>query len=173
MTKANGKNPQGVQINQEALDNQQHGMLRTLQILLSEEKVLYNRLRNCHWDVTEANFDALHTVFEDQFNKIADMTDEIAERIRQYGTHIPGTMHEFMQKVHLSDAPGVSPDAEVMGTNLVTDHAQMLRFVHGDIEIVDHKSKVGDLLISLLQQHEKMTWMLRMPIQAQITADKK
>ncbi len=175
MSKSNGEKTQGIQINQELTDKRQRGMLKILNILLADETVLYNRLRNYHWNVRGINFYTLHTAFEDQFNKIADMTDEVAECIRQYGAYVPGTMNEFIQKAHLSEVPGVYPDAETMVANLVTDHELIIHFLHGDIETIDHKSKdvgVADLLVRLLQQHEKMAWMLRMFLKVHPTADK-
>ena len=52
-----------------------------------------------------------------------------------------------------------------MIANLVTDHEAIIRFLREDIETIGEKSgDVGsiDLLTCLLQQHEKMAWMLRM-----------
>ena len=74
-------------------------------------------------------------------------------------------MDEFIRKSRLSEAPGVYPDARTMVKNLVTDHEVIIRFLVADIEGIGEKSGdvgVVDLLTGILQQHEKMAWMLRM-----------
>jgi starvation-inducible DNA-binding protein len=170
MAKTNGVKTVEVESNQVLTEKQQRGVVKILKVLLADELVLYTRLRNYHWNVTGVNFYALHAAFEGQFNTIADVADEVAERIRQYGAHAPGTMDEFIQKARLSEAPGVYPDPRTMVANLVADHEAIMGFLREDAEKIDEESgDIGavDLLTRLLQQHQKMAWMLRMCLEGQ------
>lgn len=170
MAKTNGAKTAELERSQELTEKQQWGVAKFLKVLLATESVLYTRLRNYHWNVTGVNFYALHAAFEDQFNEIADMTDELAERIRQYGVNAPGTMDEFIRKSRLSEAPGVYPDARTMVKNLTADHEAIVRFLRADIETIGEKfGDIGavDLLTGHLQKHEKMAWMLRMYLDGQ------
>lgn len=144
--------------------NQQQDVTNILKIVLADETLLYQKLRNYHWNVTGPQFFALHAAFQNQYKEIADVVDEVAERIRQFGVFAPGTMEELRQITRLSEQPGIVPDARTMVSNLVTDHESVIRNLRGDIEMIDEKDdEVGavDLLTSILQQHQKMAWMLR------------
>lgn len=146
-------------------EKSQENIANILKIGLADETVLYQKLRNYHWNVSGHHFFELHKAFEDQYNEIADVIDEVAERIRQYGVYAPGTMQEFKQLTRLSEQPGVYPDARTMVANLVADHETMIRNLREDIESIDdNDDDVGaeDLLTGILQQHQKMAWMLRM-----------
>ncbi len=165
MSKTNGAKTVEIEAIQELTEKKPRGLIKILKGLLADESVLYAKLRNYHWNVTGVNFYPLHAAFEAQFHEIADMTDDIAERIRQYGANAPGTMEEFIQKARLSETPGIYPDAQTMVANLVSDHQAMIGFLNAGIESIGEKSAdvgVIDLLTSHLQQHQKMTWMLRM-----------
>lgn len=170
MAKTNGAKTAEIERSKALTEKQQRGVVKFLKVLLATESVLYTRLRNYHWNVTGMDFYALHAAFEDQFNEIADMTDELAERIRQYGANAPGTMDEFIRKARLSEAPGVYPDARTMVTNLAADHEAIVRFLRADIETIGEKFEdigAADLLTGHLQKHEKMAWMLRMYLDEQ------
>ncbi len=145
------------------------GMLNILSKLLADEMVLYAKLRNYHWNVTGPHFHSLHEMFEDQYTQIAEVVDEVAERIRQYGANAPGTLAEFIQLTRLSEHPGTYPNAKTMVGNAVADHESLIRFLRADIEEIDDEADdVGaeDLLTGLLQQHQKMAWMLRTYLEA-------
>ena len=176
MSTTNGAKTLEMEPNQELAEKQQRGVVKILKVLLADESLLYTRLRNYHWNVTGVNFFALHAAFEDQFTEVADMADDVAERIRQYGANAPGTMGEFVQKTRLREEPGVYPDAQTMVANLVTDHVALSRFLREDVEKIDGESEdVGavDLLTRLLQQHQKMAWMLRMCLEGQTVTSEK
>jgi starvation-inducible DNA-binding protein len=149
-------------------ENQQQNVANILKVVLADESILYQKLRNYHWNVTGVHFFALHAAFEEQYTEIADVIDEVAERIRQFGVFSPGTMEEFKQLTRLSEQPGLYPDARTMVSELCADHEAMIRHLREDIELIDDKDdEVGaeDLLTGILQQHQKMAWMLRMVLQ--------
>lgn len=158
-----------VEIDHELTEKQPNSVVKSLKVLLADESVLYTRLRNYHWNVTGVDFYALHAAFEDQLDDIAVVIDDIAERIRQLGVHAPGTMDEFIRKARLEEDPRVYPDARTMVANLVADHESVVLFLRNDIKQMTHESgDVGviDLLTTILQQHQKMAWMLWMYLES-------
>jgi len=168
MAKTNGVKTMELKPNLGVSKNQQQDVTSILKIVLADEAILYQKLRNYHWNVTGPQFFSLHKAFEDQYKEIADVVDEVAERIRQFGVFAPGTLEEFKQITRLGEQPGVVPDARTMVANLVADHESVIRNLRGDIEMIDKKDdEVGaaDLLIGILQQHQKMAWMLRMVLE--------
>lgn len=140
----------------------------TMKVLLADEFVLYTKLRNYHWNVRGPNFISLHRLMEEQYTELAEVIDEIAERIRQYGDFAPGTLEEFRQLTRLSEQPGEYPDWRAMVSNLVADHENMIRTLREDTENIDEDvddDAAESFLSDLVDHHQKMAWMLRMHLE--------
>ncbi len=138
-------------------------MIDLLNTNLADLHVLYIKLRNYHWNVTGLQFKPLHELFEEQYTLIEAAIDETAERVRQVGGIAIGTLDEFKQHARLSETPGEIPPAEMMVTNLTADHEAIIRQLREDADTAEELKDMGtnDFLIALMQQHEKMAWMLR------------
>ncbi len=140
----------------------------TMKVLLADEFLLYTKLRNYHWNVRGPNFIALHRLFEEQYEALAEIVDEVAERIRQYGEFAPGTLEEFKQLSRLAEQPQEYPDWRTMIGNLVADHETIIRELRTDIENIDEDvddEAAESFLSELVDQHQKMAWMLRMHLE--------
>jgi starvation-inducible DNA-binding protein len=137
--------------------------VNVLQKLLADETVLYMQLRNYHWNVTGPNFIQFHQLFEEQYNALPDVIDNIAERIRSYGVAALGTLTEILEHARLTEAPGELPTAREMVENLVESHETIIRYLRDDIEVMDDIDNDGeeDQLIGLVQDHQKQAWLLR------------
>lgn len=133
-----------------------------LSILLADSYTLYLKTQNFHWNVTGPNFQSLHAMFEGQYQELAQVVDEIAERIRALGFPAPGSYKEFAELTNLQEASGVL-SAQDMVKALLRDHEmiiQHLRDAMPGISDVDDEVSVG-LLVERLASHEKTAWMLR------------
>ncbi|MBZ0285813.1 MAG: DNA starvation/stationary phase protection protein [Anaerolineae bacterium] len=151
-------------------DEQQQIVVNILKPLLADETVLYIKLRNFHWNVTGPQFQPLHALFENQYDELADIIDEVAERIRQHGENAPGTLVEFQKLARLTEQPGVYPDARTMIANALADHEALVRQIRQDIDVIDDDADEAgseDLLTGILQKHQKMAWMLRAHLEGQ------
>lgn len=134
-----------------------------LAILLADEHVLYIKLRNYHWNVTGIHFQPLHALFEEQYTLLANSIDEIAERIRSLGYFTPGSLENFKSIARLEESGHLYGDAEVMLQNLLKDHEAIIRFLRQDIHSAEEANDAGtaDFLTALMEEHEKMAWMVR------------
>lgn len=140
------------------------GVVNILTTVLADEFTLYTKLRKYHWNVTGPEFFQLHEVFEVQYTALAEVIDDLAERIRSHGAPAIGTLAEFAQHARLSEQPGVVPEARQMVADIVADHEAMVRNLRSDIDTIDDEyDEVGaeDLLTGFLQVHQKMGWLLR------------
>lgn len=140
------------------------GIVETLNQLLADEHVLYVKTRNYHWNVAGPRFHSLHLFFESQYEELAEIIDEVAENVRQFGGIAAGTLKEFAQLARLQEEPGNFPDEDGMIRNLAADHEAVIRQLRGDIETADEKHKAADaadFLTAVLEKHNKMAWMLR------------
>ena len=130
--------------------------------LLADSYTLYLKTHNYHWNVTGPMFNALHTMFEQQYDELALAVDLIAERIRALGHRAPGSYREFLDLTSIEEETG-SPDAVTMIANLVKGQEAVIRTARGLIPLTDaaHDEPSADLLTQRLQVHEKTAWMLR------------
>ena len=73
-------------------------------------------------------------------------------------------MTEFLKATRLSEESGHYPEARRMIADLLADHAALIRHLRTDLEACAekyHDAGTNDFLIGLMEQHEKMAWMLR------------
>ena len=136
-----------------------------LNAMLADEYVLYTKTRNFHWNVTGPNFKALHVFFEEQYRQLGEAVDAVAERARKLGGDAAGSLEEFIELTRLEEAPGSTPPpASKMISTLLADHEKVIRQLREDIgaceETYDDQGTM-DFLTSLMEDHEKMAWMLR------------
>ena len=145
-------------------DGNRQGTIALLNTLLADEYMLYTKTRNYHWNVTGLQFNDLHKFFETQYEALDDIVDEVAERARSLGGRAAGTLEEFRKSARLGEDPGKVPAARDMLAVLLSDHEALARTLRTDVDTVTDKYKdtgTADFLTGLLEQHEKMAWMLR------------
>lgn len=154
----------GMTINDGLTANQRSGIVELLGRLLADEYVLYTQTRNFHWNVTGPHFNDLHKFFEGQYEVLDAKIDELAENIRYFGVKTPATLVEFLQLARLKETPAEYPNASGMVTALLAAHETMIRQLRADITLANDThgaADVADFLTSLLEDHDKMAWMLR------------
>lgn len=145
-------------------ESNRDSVVKILNNLLADEYVLYTKTRNYHWNVVGPQFNDLHKFFQEQYEALDEMVDEVAERARSVGGKAYGTLAEFSQHSRLKEQPGKQPAAATMVANLQADHEAMVRTLRADLETVMEKHNdagTNDFLTGLMEKHEKMAWMLR------------
>lgn len=131
--------------------------------LLADEYVLYTKTRRYHWNVQGMYFNDLHKFFEGQYEQLDEIIDSAAERVRHLGHFALGTMSSFLKAAHLLETSEEKLDAKGMLHNLLEDHETVVRLLREDIEKCNDYKDAGtaDYLTGLMEEHEKMAWMLR------------
>src|SRR5207247_6510243 len=76
-------------------DDASKKLVEILNMRLCDEYVLDTKTRNCHWNVIGPRFSQLHEFFEEQYEILDEIADEVAERARQLGGKSLGTLEEF------------------------------------------------------------------------------
>jgi starvation-inducible DNA-binding protein len=144
-------------------EKNRQAVANALNQLLADEHVLYNKTRNYHWSVEGPSFMEFHKLYEQQYTDLAEMIDEIAERIRTIGHFAEGRLKELLKLADL-DEPAPPTDQASQIRNLEGDHEILINKIRKLINEFDEKYKdIGssDFVTGLLKQHEKMAWMLR------------
>jgi len=145
-------------------DKDRAGVVNILNALLADEYVLYTKTRNYHWNVVGPQFNDLHKFFAEQYEALDDVVDGVAERARTLGGHAVATLVELAEAARLKEHPGQYPSADDMLENLLTDHEAIIRQLRADADAAAtkfHDMGTNDFLTGLMEQHEKMAWMLR------------
>jgi starvation-inducible DNA-binding protein len=136
-----------------------------LQRVLADEITLYTKTRNYHWNVMGPRFHTLHVFLEEQYQALQEKSDEVAERIRSLGEYAAGSMNEFIELTRLEEQlPGEHPTATQMIARLADDHEAIVRTLREDVDKCDDEyddTGTADFLTGLMEDHEKMAWMLR------------
>ena len=135
----------------------------SLNQLLADEHVLYNKTRNYHWSVEGPSFMEFHKLYEAQYTVLAESIDQIAERIRTIGHFAEGRLKELLKLTSLEEPEAPTDQAQQI-ENLEADHETIITKLRKLITDFDEKYKdIGssDFVTGLLKQHEKMAWMLR------------
>lgn len=132
--------------------------------LLADEFLLYTKTRNAHWNVEGADFHSMHLFFESQYEQLEDVVDSVAERIRQLGHYAPATLQSFLSLTHLTEKSGERNDSKGFIKELTTDHENIIIFIRENINrFANDYGDAGssDFITGLIEEHEKMAWMLR------------
>ncbi len=136
----------------------------SLNTLLADEHVLYIKTRNYHWNVKGLYFRSLHSFFEEQYDELEEIIDDLAERIRTIGHFAVGSMKDYIQLARLLETNHLDGSAETMLENLLADHETIIRIARKDLEEQAEKFKdagTSDFVTAIMEKHEKMAWMLR------------
>lgn len=154
-------------------DDNRNKVVNILNRLLADEFTLYTKTRNYHWNIVVSQFNELHKFLESQYQELELTMDEVAERSRMIGGHAIGTLAELKETTRLKEHPGEYPIAKKMIENLLHDHETLAKELRQEQKDCDEKyDDVGtsDFLTGILQQHEKMAWMLRSTLEGQSSA---
>ena len=137
---------------------------KILNRVLADEYVLYTKTRGYHWNVVGPQFNDLHKFFEGQYEELADIVDDVAERGRSIGVNALGSLQEMLDEKTLEEETTKGTDSKHMLRSLLSDHEAIIRKLRGDLEKTADKYKdmgTSDFLTGLMEKHEKMAWMLR------------
>jgi len=132
--------------------------------LLADEFVLYTKTRNAHWNVEGTDFHSMHLFFESQYEQLDDFMDSVAERIRTIGHYAPATLKSFLDLTHLTEKTRDKNDSLSFIKELLEDHESIIEFIRGNIDPFAskyHDYGTSDYITGLMEDHEKMAWMLR------------
>lgn len=132
--------------------------------ILADEFVLYTKTRNAHWNVEGTDFYAMHKFFEAQYEKLDEIMDEVAERIRMLGHYAPATLKNYLQMTHLTEQASETNKSLGFIKELLEDHQSIIIHLRENINRFAnefHDAGTSDFITGLMENHEKMAWMLR------------
>lgn len=136
-------------------------MVTTMNKLIANYHVFYQKLRNYHWNVTGPDFFDLHDKFEALYTAAVADIDNIAERIRVFGATPMSTLKEYLEVAEIIETPERLTAIE-MAREVLKDMEILDSFM---LEVVDAAGGVGDaattdMMNGMMRELEKEHWML-------------
>jgi starvation-inducible DNA-binding protein len=153
-----------MKLNIEIAENELKSVALLLNTLLADEYVLYTKTRNAHWNIQGQNFIALHKFFESHYEALDVIIDDVAERVRSLGHFALGSLKDFTAVTRLSEHNHDFTDANHIIKTLLEDHEAVVRSLRKDIQVAAEQHRdlgTADFMTGVMEQHEKMSWMLR------------
>ncbi len=133
----------------------------SLNDLLANYSVHYQKLRNFHWNVKGQDFFDIHEKFEEQYNAAKVAIDDIAERIRVFGQTPLSTMQDYIKNSEIKETGSDFTGLEMI-REIIKDYEILLESMFRIIEIaIDHGDIGTEVLIKdFVYKTEKNHWML-------------
>lgn len=131
--------------------------------VLADTFILYAKTHSFHWNVTGANFYALHKFFEELYKDLIEGADKIAERIRALGYWAPSSFAEFSALSAVKEETHHIFDASDMVRQLVLDNELLTRRLKEvfDVAETNNDAVTADMITVRMDIHTKAAWMLR------------
>ena len=149
------------------LENLAH-VAQSLNKILADEHVLYIQTRKAHWNVEGSDFHAAHKFFEEQYEQLETIIDDVAERIRALGHYAEATLAGFLKLTHLTEKSREKNDSNGFIKSLLEDHETIIIHLRENINLFANEyydMGTSDFVTGLMETHEKMAWMLRAHLQ--------
>lgn len=129
--------------------------------VLADTYALYAKTHAYHWNVTGAQFPALHAMFETQYRGLWEALDELAERMRALGGFAPGP-EDVARRAKIQADNGQAGSSQMV-VNLLRGHETLIHVLQDGIRVAEAAGDDGtaDLLTQRLNASQKVAWMLR------------
>jgi starvation-inducible DNA-binding protein len=136
-------------------------IVETLNKLLANYSVHYQKLRNFHWNVKGGDFFDIHEKFELQYNDAKIAIDDIAERIRVFGQTPLSTMRDYLDTSEIKES-GSDLTGMEMVSEILKDYGILLEHMFNVVDAALDNGDNGtvDMMNTLIKKTEKNHWML-------------
>ena len=133
-----------------------HTILNTV---LASEHILYQTLRNYHWNVEGREFLELHEFFETLYTKELELVDEIAERMRALDLRPDSTFKLYIEKSLLVEEEQISLESRKMLENLVSSYSLLVEKYTSFLDDLDPVTE--GFIAEIIEGHQKNLWMIK------------
>lgn len=142
------------------ISSEKKEIVQSLNHVLANYQVHYQKLRNFHWNVKGPDFFDIHEQFEVDYNQAKEFIDVVAERIRTFGDTPYSTLQEYLEHSDIKEA-GTSLNAREMVEAILNDYTVLMSFLVNGIQTSNENGDVStsDLLVKELKRIEKRHWM--------------
>nr|MEE4266661.1 DNA starvation/stationary phase protection protein [Candidatus Krumholzibacteria bacterium] len=136
-------------------------VINSLNEILADSIVLYQKLHHFHWRVQGRGFFQLHAKFEEMYNHFAGVSDEVAERILMIGGEPLASLKQALEisSVKESNAVPAASDMVIELRSELNSFRSKIRSAVDQAEEAGDRGSVG-LLDPIADALDKEIWML-------------
>lgn len=136
-------------------------VVKGLEQLLADYHIFYMNLRGYHWGVKGPHFFGLHAKFEELYDSVESIIDEIAERLLQLDAMPCAAYSEYLKQAKLKEECAAIADREMV-QNVLSAFKYLIATQREVIKAADAHADTAtvDLLSGYLDAQEKTVWML-------------
>lgn len=140
--------------------NYKNEMVAKLNAYLSSVQIMYMNVRGYHWNIVGKQFFALHEKFEEIYNSLNEMADEIAERVLMLDGKPLHSFTEYGKVSSVKERQNLS-SAEDTIKALLSDTAILLEAERDILALASDNDDEGTagLMSDYIGEQEKMIWM--------------
>jgi starvation-inducible DNA-binding protein len=137
-------------------------LLNTLNLLVADMTVFYQKLRHYHWNVKGPEFFRLHEKFELIYTEVGDVIDALAERIVGLDGVPLHTLAAMLDATSLKE-DGENPEADLMVKRTIADIEILVEKLQAGIEAAEAgvDRTTANLLDGVKDGLEAHLWMLK------------
>lgn len=136
-------------------------IVNSLNKLLANYQIHYQKMRNFHWNVKGRSFFELQQQFLNYSKTANSNIDELAERIRVFGQQPFSRLSEYLKVAEIKEVDSEF-ESEMMVRETLNDFQMLLSFM---VDVTDAAIDIGDtgtedMINSFIKNMEKNHWML-------------
>lgn len=133
----------------------------SLNELLADYHLYYQKLRNFHWNIRGRNFFELHEKFEELYSDARTKIDEIAERVLTLGYRPLSNLSDYLRRASIGESKSNLSDSEMVN-DLLEAHQILIQRMYETTEKAEDAGDEGtiDLISGYIRELEKTSWML-------------
>lgn len=138
-------------------------VITTLKQIQADSIVFYMKLHNLHWNVEGLLFKPIHEMTEEIYENIADVFDDVAERVIQLGDKPYVTLSDALKNAKIKEESATKFKGEEVLKMILKDFEY---FLSSFKTLSDEADKAGDSTTTdyangVIAQFEKNIWMLK------------
>ena len=132
----------------------------SLNTLLANYQVFYNKLRNFHWNIEGPEFFELHEEFENEYNTVKENIDIVAERIRVFGVKSNFSLKKTLELSKIKEQ-----EKNISALEMVREVLHDYEILHDSmLDAINAALETGDvvtenMLTEFMTALEKRHWM--------------
>jgi starvation-inducible DNA-binding protein len=136
---------------------------RNLNQVLADTMMIRDMYKKHHWQLSGPTFYQLHLLFDEHYEKQADLVDKLAERIQALGGVAIAMPHDVAEQTRVERPPIGREEVPVQISRLLEAHELILKEAH---EFAKSGADAGDdgtndLLVSdIIRANESQVWFL-------------
>jgi starvation-inducible DNA-binding protein len=136
-------------------------MVKELNDYLGNVQVAYMNVRGYHWNVVGKQFFSLHEKFEEIYNNLNEMADEIAERVLMLGGKPVHAFSAYLKTATIKEKTNVSKPEDTV-REVIDDIRKLLEQERRILEMAADNGDEGtaSMLSEYISGQEKLIWML-------------